>query len=165
MLWYSPSEVSEKVYLRSCKRQRWQSNSNYLVSQKLSPHSLYSLIMKLYATVQSERASKSQGGKNLDIIVLNEKREKIFEANLKSLKNGTEIYATTFTEEAQCIEDIADCEHNRKNYDRQGAFCKDCGIQLDEEKGERQKGEHCPHYINSDPRYNPDGWKWCSQCK
>jgi hypothetical protein len=26
------------------------------------------------------------------------------------------------------------------------------------------KSPDCPHYINSDP-YNPDGWKYCTQCK
>lgn len=27
------------------------------------------------------------------------------------------------------------------------------------------KSPDCPHYINSDPQYNPDGWKYCTQCK
>lgn len=26
------------------------------------------------------------------------------------------------------------------------------------------KSQYCPHYINSNPKYNPDGWKFCSQC-
>ena len=26
------------------------------------------------------------------------------------------------------------------------------------------KSPNCPHYINSDKEYNPDGWKFCTQC-
>ena len=26
------------------------------------------------------------------------------------------------------------------------------------------KNPECPHYINSD-KYNPEGWKYCTQCK
>lgn len=26
------------------------------------------------------------------------------------------------------------------------------------------KSPDCPHYINSSPKYNPDGWKFCTQC-
>lgn len=42
--------------------------------------------MKLYATITSERASKGQGGKELDIEILNEKREVI-----ASIKIDTDI--------------------------------------------------------------------------
>jgi hypothetical protein len=27
------------------------------------------------------------------------------------------------------------------------------------------KSPDCPHYINADKKYNPDGWKYCTQCK
>jgi len=62
--------------------------------------------MKLYATVASERASKGQGGKKIDIVVFNEKREKIFEANMDS-QTGF-LYATTFGSNPQSIDTTID---------------------------------------------------------
>lgn len=40
--------------------------------------------MKLYATVTSERATKSQGGEYLNIQVLNESREEILAVNVRN---------------------------------------------------------------------------------
>lgn len=56
--------------------------------------------MKLYATVSSERATKGQGGKELDIEVKNEQKETVFQIHVSendgdfliSFKNG-ERYA------------------------------------------------------------------------
>jgi hypothetical protein len=34
---------------------------------------------------------------------------------------------------------------------------------IDWYKKNTDKNPDCPHYINAD-KYNPDGWKYCTQC-
>lgn len=41
--------------------------------------------MKLYATVQSERATKGQGGETLEIVITGENKETLFELDAKKV--------------------------------------------------------------------------------
>ena len=77
--------------------------------------------MKLYATTTSERASKGQGGKNLHIVVRNEKQEPCIALEV--------IVDATGRVQANMFTDIT-----RATVKSQGTF-------LEDTKGEKKKGE------------------------
>lgn len=85
--------------------------------------------MLIYATVTSERATKGQGGKYIEIQVKNESGAVIFEANI----TPTEIYATTFGDDAQSIETDTkgekqkdECRHHYNYVGNTDTLCNRC---------------------------------------
>lgn len=91
--------------------------------------------MKLYATVSSERASKSQGGQEfVDVIVNDSKKENICQLYVEQRED--EIYI-----------EFLDFSSGEKHI-----FSKELPEELPE-KGEKQKGEH---------RFDEDGQ--CKNC-
>lgn len=86
--------------------------------------------MKLYATTTSERASKGQGGKWLDIEVKNENNKVIFFAEIRVTENIGKITAGTLTgNDDKKIEWLGEIVQSKgkKEKDEEGELCKDCG--------------------------------------
>lgn len=94
--------------------------------------------MKLYATVSSERATKGQGGKELHIIVRNEKQNPCI-----ALKVNVDA---TGRVQGEMFVDII-----HATVKSQGTFIED-----KQTKGKQQKGEVCEyHGVENCPRCDP----------
>ena len=100
--------------------------------------------MRLYATVSSERASKGQGGKELEIIITGEKGQKVFTMNV-SEKGGDYLVEYKHAEGFNLSDDMWWIQ----KYTTERATLNP---DLYETKGEKQKGEcemhgvkHCIH--------------------
>jgi len=82
--------------------------------------------MKLYATVQSERATKGQGGKYLDIVINNENKENIFRVYVEDRED--EIYAE-FVEYSTGAKHIFSNEKTKGEKQKgENPLCKKCGL-------------------------------------
>jgi len=67
--------------------------------------------MKLYATITSERATKGQGGKWLDIIVLDESQKKLLDMRIEhdeEADNQAKIKTTLYTSHRNISKQFSD---------------------------------------------------------
>ena len=107
------------------------------------------LTMKFYATIKSERASKGQGGKHLEIEITDEDRDTILfftigEKGVFSLA-GRPFYVKSILEQCkkllsegyvikgkkQKTEKDDECEHESTILTHDGIECADCHLELD----------------------------------
>lgn len=106
--------------------------------------------MKLYATITSERATKGQGGKWLEIVVLDEKQKKLLDLRIEHDEkaiNKAKIKAIVYTSHDEITRQFGDM-YVAKPISGEGLS------QYEEEKGKKQKGEmvyfceECGHIEN-----------------
>ena len=100
---------------------------------------MHLLAMKLYATVTSERASKGQGGKWLNIEI-KDVNGTVFLLNVQKAGNATDLTVIETTKEGE------------------GSLTyKETTFRA---KGEKQKGEHGHEWDKADVQ----GTRWCKTC-
>lgn len=92
--------------------------------------------MKLYATVQSERASKGQGGNFLNIIVKDENKQEIARLVITKEDNGT-VIAYDYDEDVAIFErwhnlEMATANSGKKGEKQKGDECNDCDLGVTE---------------------------------
>lgn len=134
--------------------------------------------MKLYQTIINEkRKQEGQGGNEYLITQLKRGNKNVYDIYFDTQK--LTVFDIEQQKEVLRLEQKGKCNHESTLLTHDGVECADCHLPQNKWniKGKQKKDEviewykentgkspDCPHYINSD-KYNPDGWKFCTQCK